>query len=170
MIHYANIVLNEFHQAAQISSLNTAISIHRDALRLRGGAHIQRSASLNGLALALHARYYRRGQPQDQDEAISLLQESLVLHSESHSNRLALLSNLSAALLTRFGRTGQLADIRDVVSFCGKESGLNLGESMSMIGATENSRNSELRVRVTAQHWWSLSQYFLLETPGACTG
>ena len=111
VIHLSNTALSEFYKAASISSLDTAISLHRDALRIRTPP---RPASLAGLASALHSRFYRTGHVQDLDEAVSLCQEAIA--NPSHPERSTWLNNLSAVLLTRFGTTGQLFDLRDAIS------------------------------------------------------
>jgi hypothetical protein len=113
-MQFANTFLNECHKAASISSLDTAITLHRDALHIRTLPHASRPASLSSLASALYSRFYRTGQLQDLDEAVSIYRESLT--SSSHPGQLAWLHSLSAALLVRFGKTGQLLDLQDAIS------------------------------------------------------
>ena len=127
VIHLSNTALSEFYKAASISSLDTAISLHRDALRIQTPPHVSRPASLAGLASALHSRFYRTGHVQDLDEAVSLCQEAIA--NPSHPERSTWLNNLSAVLLTRFGTTGQLFDLRDAISLYSERQEINVGNT-----------------------------------------
>jgi len=89
-------------QSFEISNLDTAISLLREAILLQPEHDVKRSASLSSLAVALLTRFNTTSQLQDLDEAISLFNEALEL---PHEDRLDLLNNLCAALLTRFHAT-----------------------------------------------------------------
>jgi hypothetical protein len=128
VIQLSNTALSEFHKAASISSLDTAISLHRDALRIRTPRHVSRPASLAGLASTLHSRFYRTGHVQDLDEAISLCQEAIA--NPSHSKRTTWLNNLSAVHLTRFETTGHLFDLRDAISLYRERQEINVGNTV----------------------------------------
>jgi hypothetical protein len=147
----ASSALAEFYQAVPLASLETAVSLHRDALRLRVEPQVERPVSQNGLALALIARFYRTGHIVDLDEAISLLREALVLVPDPDLNRVGIRNNLSAALLTRFGRNG------DFLDFCCADSLRNESPDMGHGGNTEtgglavNNRIPEFHVRVPYQ-------------------
>jgi hypothetical protein len=112
MIHLAHSNLSNFHREAQISSLDTAIFLHQNALHLRAAPHVQRSASLRGLGLAFAARSHRTGDIQDLHDAISLLGQALALLLKPDSDRLVLLHDLIATLLTRFGKMKDILDLR----------------------------------------------------------
>jgi hypothetical protein len=104
--------LTRFLRSAQMSSLDTAVSLHRDALVLRPENHFKWSASLNGLALALVARFHHTQELRDIDEGILLYHEARILMPES-PNR----PELSMALLTRFCKTHQIIDLRDAFEY-----------------------------------------------------
>jgi hypothetical protein len=115
MVRCANSILSDFHREAGISSLDKAIFLHQNALRLRAAPHGQRSASLRGLGLAFAARFHRTGQFQDLDEAVSLLWQAFALLPRSHADRLASLHDLVSMLLTRFGKMKDIQDLHDAV-------------------------------------------------------
>ena len=108
--------LTRFLRSTQISSLDTAVSLHRDALVLRPENHLKRSASLNCLASALVARFHHAQELRDLDEGILLHHEARILMPESPI-RPELLDYLSMALLTRFCKTHQIKDLRDAFQY-----------------------------------------------------
>lgn len=113
MIELARSTLRDFHQAGNMSTLEIAISLYRDALNRRPVPSIERFSILAQLAFALYSRFYRSEQPQDLDEATALYREALT--NQSHSNRSELLRILSAVLLTRFGTVGQITDLKEAL-------------------------------------------------------
>jgi hypothetical protein len=151
MIRCANNILSDFYCEAQISSLDTAISLHQNALHLRAAPHLQRSASLRSLGLAFAARFHRTGQLQDLHETISLLRQALAHLPIQHSDRLVLLHGLVAALLTRFGKMKDIVDLRDARLLYVEAQGLGLCGSGSTMKAAENNNEPQLYVRTTNQ-------------------
>lgn len=143
MTDLALATLTQFHQSAQVSSIQTAILLHRDALLLRPAPHIYRRDSLHMLADALVARFYHTGIIQDLDEAILLRQEALRLRPGLHPDQLPLLINLSAVLVTRFTKTGQSLDLHQGVSLRSVAS--KLGLPMDRVPATESHVRSRVR-------------------------
>jgi hypothetical protein len=73
----ADTVLANFNQSAQLSSLNTAVMVQREALLLRPIPHGLRTASLRGLAATLYARFRRTDDISNIDEVILLLNEAV---------------------------------------------------------------------------------------------
>lgn len=145
----ASSTLAQFHQSTQISSLDTAVSLHREALILRTKPHIERSQSLSSLAIALSLRFYQTSLLEDLDEAISLGHEALVLWpSESHTDRTRFLSSLSATLLIRFGSTAQLADMDDAVEMLVEALGLDTTRYNNGKQVLADSKESQSGVRV----------------------
>jgi len=122
----AKSTLTQFHQSVQVSSLDKAVSLLRNALLLQPGLHVKRPATLNRLAMVLFARFNRTSQLEDLDEAILLYHEALELLSEDRSD---FLDNLCAALLTRFGKTHQPQDFSDAVMLRSQVLGFDLEES-----------------------------------------
>jgi hypothetical protein len=104
-----------FLDEISLASLETAVTLHMDALRIRTTHKLDRTASFGGLASALYSRFYRTGQIEDLDKAISLYRESV--GNALQPDRLGWLHGLCAALLTRFGKIGQFEDLRDAVAW-----------------------------------------------------
>jgi hypothetical protein len=153
MIRLAHINLSNFHREAQISSLDTAIFLHQNALHLRAAPHVQRSASLRGLGLALAARSHRTGQIQDLHEAISLLGQALALLPKSDCDRLVLLHDLIAMILTRFGKMKDILDLRNAMSLSVEaENGDFCGSGSTVLG-TEGNHVPKPDVRMTNQRY-----------------
>jgi hypothetical protein len=153
MILCANSILSDFHREAEISSLDTAIFLHQNALHLRAAPHSQRSASLRGLGLAFAARFHRTGQLQDLHEAISLLWPALVLLPTPHADRLALLHDLVAVLLIRCGKMKDTQDLRDARSQYAEAQDLALSGSRSTMRAAQDNHDPGPYVRTTNQHY-----------------
>lgn len=99
-------------QSFEISKLDTAVSLLRDALILQPRLDAQRSASLSGLAMALMTRFTLTSRLQDLDEAILLFSEALELPLENRPN---FMTNLSAALLIKYHQTAQFQDFESAV-------------------------------------------------------
>jgi hypothetical protein len=131
MIQLAHSVLKIFLEETNISSLNTAVALHRHALIIQTSRSLDRSASFAGLASALYSRFYQTGQTEDLDEAISSYRDSVT--NTSHPDRLGWLHGLCTALLTRFGETGQFKDLRDAVAFFYRP-GLQRAENVEKVG------------------------------------
>jgi hypothetical protein len=153
MVRCANSILSDFHREAEISSLDKAIFLHQNALRLRAAPHGQRSASLRGLSLAFAARFHRTGQLQDLDEAVSLLWQAFALLPRPHADRLALLHDLIAVLLTRFGKIQDIQDLHDAVSQYVEAQDVGLFGSRSIMEAEESNHEPQPYVRTTNQHY-----------------
>lgn len=89
----------ECKQAAQCSDLDIAVCLLREALERRQAPHRHRSDSLNGLAVALVARFLHMGHPEDLDEAVCLAVEAVKL--EQHDlEREALVSQPHVCMYT----------------------------------------------------------------------
>jgi hypothetical protein len=147
----ANSTLARFQKVAQISSLDTAVSRHREALNLRAEPHVERSSSLCNLAIALIARFHHTSLCEDLDEGISLCREALPLLHKAHPNRPHLLNTLSAALLTRYDKTAQPEDLVDAVSLRDEELRLGPGGNQGGVQGSGIHSESQLYVRVTDQ-------------------
>lgn len=135
----ANATLTQFSQYAQISSLDTAVSLHREALDLQGGSHADRPFFLGGLAKSLVMRFYRTNQLHDLDEAILLYHEAIpISYALAHSERLCLHSNLTAALLARFQKTTQPPDLCDTISMHTQASILGISKYVPPVMGSHN--------------------------------
>jgi hypothetical protein len=113
-VQLANNIMSEFHASGDISNLRIVIALHKAALHLRTQAHVEWSASLSGLALALQSRFFRTGELEDLDDSISLYSEALT--TLPHLLQSVVRNNLRAALLIRFRKTGQNSDLNNAVS------------------------------------------------------
>jgi hypothetical protein len=102
----AKTTLANFNQSAQLSSLDTAVMLYRNALLLRPNPHPKQLVSLGGLAAALYAQFRRTDDMSSLDEAISVLYGAVETCSASDTYREDLLRSLSAAVTTRLGKTG----------------------------------------------------------------
>jgi hypothetical protein len=70
LYNLANSILTECREDAQLSDLETAIYLFREALVQRPAPHPLRSDSLKDLSRALVVRFWRMGRCQDLDDAI----------------------------------------------------------------------------------------------------
>jgi tetratricopeptide (TPR) repeat protein len=106
--------ISEFQQAMQLSSIESAVQLHREALLLRPTPNPQQYLSLLGLAGALIMQCYCTEKLQHLDEAIALLQEVLLLPSCPDLEFHCLLS-LCFCYCLKFSQTADPYDMRDVV-------------------------------------------------------
>jgi tetratricopeptide (TPR) repeat protein len=110
------VLVIRFSLSGQLKDLNDAISLHRDALKLRPAPHSRRSTSLNNLAVGLIKRFSMSGRGEDLDEAISFYRDALELSPINHPDRHKALNNLAGALRTRFEQSGHLEDLDQAIS------------------------------------------------------
>jgi tetratricopeptide (TPR) repeat protein len=94
-------------------TLEDAISLHREVLELEPAPRLDRSSSLNNLAVVLRMRYDRSNQ---HEEAISLYREALDLRPAPHPNQSISLHKLAVALCKRFEALGQHEDVEEAIS------------------------------------------------------
>lgn len=93
--------------------LEEAISLHRQALKMRTFRHPFRSESLEALA----TRFDTGGEPSDLEEAVPLFREALTVGSSlSSSERAELMYNTANALAMRYRQGGATDDLDDGVS------------------------------------------------------
>ena len=105
--------MTEFCQAAPISSIDSAIFLLRQAIRLRGPSDIGLWASVCRLADAILSRCFHTRQPEDLDEAVVMLRGYLHSPLLPHLYRSQLLAWLCAALVMRFILKGRGADLAE---------------------------------------------------------
>jgi hypothetical protein len=170
MIRRANSILSDFHREAEISSLDTAIFLHQNALRLRAAPHGQRSASLRGLGLAFAARFHQTCQFQDLHEAISLLRQAFALSPTPHADQLVLLHDLVGVLLTRFRKMKDIQDLHDAVGQYIEAQHLGLFGSGSTMRAAESNHEPSPYVRTTNQHYVCCLKPFSCRDPRRLAG
>jgi hypothetical protein len=108
MSKLAREALADFNQSVQISSLDKALSLHRDALCLRPNPHPKRVVSLGNVAAALYARFRRTDDMENLDEAISVLRSAVEACPASDGFRVDLLNRLCAVLASKFDKTSEL--------------------------------------------------------------
>jgi len=112
----AKTILADFDQSAQLSSLDTAIMLYKEALLDRHNPHPERAVPLLGLCAALYARFRRTGDMPNLDEAISLLRKALEACPQRDISRADILRHLSAALAIRFDKIGRLPDLDEAMA------------------------------------------------------
>ena len=147
----ANTILGQVYQPAQISGLDTVVTLHREALLLRPKPDVKRSSSLSSLAIALTTRFHHTSVLQDMDEAISLGREALILLPELHPDRSGLLNTLSAMLLIRFDKTAQSLDMRDAALLRKEALSLGLGGGRGAMRGSGGASKSQPYVYVVYQ-------------------
>ncbi|EAU93658.2 hypothetical protein CC1G_02888 [Coprinopsis cinerea okayama7 len=98
------------------AEVEEAISQLLLSLVYRPVGHLERSASLANLALALYTRFQHSGDLQDLEESILTDREALSLRPSYHPDRCSTLNNLAISLLNRFEFTGQLDDLEQCIS------------------------------------------------------
>ncbi|KAI5992102.1 hypothetical protein EDD15DRAFT_2368366 [Pisolithus albus] len=106
-----------FLKERKIGDLNEAITLHRDALKLRpvedeGG---DRSDSLHELAFRLFLRYETLGTVDNLEEAVALGREALALRPPGHPVRDFSLNNLGAYLRLRFKKQAEVCDLEEAI-------------------------------------------------------
>ena len=112
----AKTTIVNFNQSAQLSGLDTAISLYRETVSLCPSPHHHWLTSLYGLSEALYARYRRAANTTDLDEAILVVRQALEGCPESHGYRVDLVNHISALLATRFDKTSQSLNLQEVMT------------------------------------------------------
>ncbi|PPQ93378.1 hypothetical protein CVT25_007087, partial [Psilocybe cyanescens] len=93
-----------FNHHGEQDDLDEAISLHRQALKLRPAPHPGRSMSLSNLAHAVRTQFNQRGDRSNLNEAISLHKQALELRLAPHPERSTSLNDLANALWTQFNQ------------------------------------------------------------------
>jgi hypothetical protein len=76
-----------FRQTGELVPLEQAVTLEREALRLRPAGHPARTASCHNLALSLQMHYDQIGDATLLDEVLELRTEALRLTPEVHPDR-----------------------------------------------------------------------------------
>jgi len=97
--------LSEFWQSAQLSSIESAVHLYREAIILRPPPNPKQSITLFGLAEVLIIRFYHKDMLQDLDEVILLLQDILHLQPSPDPIRFQSLLFLCFHSCLRFTQT-----------------------------------------------------------------
>jgi hypothetical protein len=118
MSSLSRVTLAKFNQSPQLSSLETAVTLHREVLRNRPKGHHKHLAALRGLAAGLYTRFRYTDDIGNIHEAISLLCMAVEFCHEPDVSRSYLFSYLSAMLATRFSKTGNLLDLFEAKERC----------------------------------------------------
>lgn len=90
---------------------DTAISMYREALKLRPPSHTKYHVSLHNLGEVLWTQFKQQGQLQILDEVILLFEEALKTQPLLHPDRSTYLNNHATSLCTRYEQTGQKEDL-----------------------------------------------------------
>src|SRR5215472_9937073 len=98
----AHDMLTDFFQSVEISSIDTAIDVHRKALRLQTSSVPSRTLMLSAFAEALVIRYQIADETKYLDEAIGSLRKALQLLPPPDPTRFRVMLHHCACLLIRF--------------------------------------------------------------------
>ncbi|KAI6139280.1 hypothetical protein EDD17DRAFT_364942 [Pisolithus thermaeus] len=117
LFYLAYALHDRFMEERKIDDLNEAITLHRDALKLRPVENetFHRSSSFYNLALCLSHRHDKLGAVDDLEEAIALGQEALALCPPGHPHRDVSLYNLGFDLRKRFVEKGEICDLEEAI-------------------------------------------------------
>ncbi|OCB87685.1 hypothetical protein A7U60_g5211 [Sanghuangporus baumii] len=108
-------VSTRYSRGGEVSDLETAILLSRDALEFCPEGHPDRSLLYYNLASFLLTRFNHSRRMEDLDEAISLHRTALELRPEGHPCRFESLNNLATSLSTRFLNAGRMEDLEEAI-------------------------------------------------------
>ena len=113
----ADILYTRFEELGQMSDLEEALSLYRDALELRPQGHPDRALSLGNIANCIQARASRLGALADLDEALALYRDTLELLPQWHPDRTVSLGGIASCLYDRFNLLGTPSDLDEALVF-----------------------------------------------------
>ncbi|KAJ7089999.1 CHAT domain-containing protein [Mycena epipterygia] len=99
IVKLADNILADFHQSVNLSDLNNAVVIYKEAISAQDPLGLDTSRTLRQLSTAQLIHFHATGNVAAVQEAISLLRQVHVTHP---SQRGSILGNLTSALRTRF--------------------------------------------------------------------
>jgi tetratricopeptide (TPR) repeat protein len=105
-----------YQAEGQITLIDEAIVLERQALALRPPGHPKRAASCGNLAVALKTRYKHSGDAALLEEAIALEREALALWPSSSPKRALSCGSLAASLWHRYAQTGDAGLIDEAIA------------------------------------------------------
>jgi CHAT domain-containing protein len=106
----------QFEQRGEISDLEEALTLERNALELLPQGHPDRARSLDNLARYLHARFHQLRTLSDLEEALALQRNVLEVLLQGHPDRAHSLGNLASSLHTRFQQLRMLSDLEEALA------------------------------------------------------
>jgi tetratricopeptide (TPR) repeat protein len=106
----------QYHKTGQLSDLEQAIALFREAITRASGDSDTRAICLSNLSAVLLDRFERTGQLADLDEAVILGRQAVATVTRESGQRAPWLNHLGNALWMRFGRFGRLADLDEAVT------------------------------------------------------
>jgi tetratricopeptide (TPR) repeat protein len=109
-------LISLFYHDGVASTIEEAISMHREALSLRPHPHPDRHYSLGLLGNALDSLFKHSQRVADIEEAVSMHREALSLRPHPHPYRPNSLDGLENALDSLFGHNQRVADIDEAIS------------------------------------------------------
>jgi hypothetical protein len=104
-----------FHQTGDITLLDEAVVLGRQALSLQSQGSPGRARACSELATSLQAVFNQSGGMTILDEAIKLGEEALQLHTLGHTNRARACGDLSVLLQARYDVTGDSACLDEAI-------------------------------------------------------
>jgi len=142
--------LANFNQSTQLSGLDTAVCLHREALCLCHNQHPECIVSVGSLAAALYAWFHCTDDILNIDEAISLLSEVVAAYPEAYMYLTDYLSSLSIFLATRFDMNCKREDLQESMTRHRHVLQLTVGINLLLkLGNNFSERFSQL-----GQIWW----------------
>ncbi|KAJ2936948.1 hypothetical protein H1R20_g137, partial [Candolleomyces eurysporus] len=112
----ANVFRDLAGQIGSLVDLDEAISLHREALKLRPSPDLDRLIALNNLGHALSDCHRLTGTMADLEEAISVYREALEIRPSFHPSRSDSLESLGRAILDHHQCTGAPADLEEAIT------------------------------------------------------
>lgn len=106
-----NAFLSRFERVADVTDLENAITIHRQAVSLTPS----HPSHLNSLGASLFTRFTHLGDVGDLDNAIAAQQQAVDLTLDGYPDKPACLTNLGLSLRRRFERLGDVTDVDNAI-------------------------------------------------------
>ncbi|WP_437323209.1 CpXC domain-containing protein [Sorangium sp. So ce381] len=117
--HAARLLRQRYEARGELSDLERAITLGRQALEMLPSSYQDRPAYLANLGACLQLRYDMTARSEDLEEAIALERQAVDAGYPASPARTALLrAGLGGGLLKRYERTGQMEDLEDAVGIC----------------------------------------------------
>jgi hypothetical protein len=104
----ASLLYIRYQQTGDVSALDEAITLEREALHSQPPGHPNRSFTCSELGLLLFARWEQIGDLALLDEAIVLEREALALRPPGHPDRSSTCTGLGSFLHARYNQTGDV--------------------------------------------------------------
>ncbi|KAE9387510.1 TPR-like protein [Gymnopus androsaceus JB14] len=109
-----------FQQSGEISQIENAVQLWKQAVELTPDGHAYKSRLLNNLGNAYQLQFNHLGELSDIESAIVALKQAIELTPDGHADKPPRLSSLSIAYWSQFGHLGDLRDIEHIIGALNK--------------------------------------------------